>query len=308
MTKLRSKTPLFQNIEQLESRKLLAVASVVENGLLKVTGDSDGAVEIIAKSNSQIEVTDNGVSIGTFDGVKSININLDTAGTANDVVTLKLDGASVDRVMANLGGGDNSLVLATGSIKGSLSYKGGSGRDEFELAAGTTVGRNVYAMLGDGSNLLKTGAAITGSLLVSGGGDKDTITILAEATIGKSVGLSLGKGDNIVGVAGSIEQSLVLKAGDGNDTVTVETTGFVGRSVLASLGSGDNTLTHSGEIAGDLRVRSKTSTDQVTVGADAIVGGNTVQRLGVGNVRDHDEGREHGKSKTPSTASIRGRR
>ncbi len=308
MAKLRSKTPLFQSIEQLESRKLLAVASVVENGLLKVTGDSDGAVEIVAKSNSQIEVTDNGVSIGTFDGVKSININIDTAGTANNVVTLKLDGASVDRVMANLGGGDNSLVLATGSIKGSLSYKGGSGSDNLELAAGTTVGRNVYAMLGDGSNTVKTGAAIAGSLLVSGGVNDDTITILAEATIGKSVGLSLGNGDNTVSVAGSIEQSLVLKAGDGNDTVAVESTGYVGGSVLASLGAGDNTLTHSGEIAGDLRVMSKTSTDQVTVGADAIVGGNTVQRLGVGNGRHHGEGREHSNSKTAFTASIRGRR
>lgn len=308
MARLRSKTSLFQSIEQLESRKLLAVASIVENGLLKVTGDSDGAVEIVTKSNSQFEVTDNGVSIGTFDGVKSININIDTAGTADDVVTLKLDGASVDRVMANLGGGDNSLVLATGSIKGSLSYKGGSGSDNLGLAAGTTVGRNVYAMLGDGSNTVNTGAAIAGSLLVSGGVDQDTVNILAEATIGKSAGLNLGKGDNTLSVAGSIGQSLVLKAGDGNDTVTVETTGYVGRSVVASLGAGNNTLTHSGEIAGDLRVMSKTSTDQVTVGDDAIVGGNTVQRLGVGIERDHDEGREHGKSKTPLAASIRGRR
>ena len=235
MAKLRGKTPLFQSIEQLESRKLLAVASVVENGLLKVTGDSDGTVEIVAKSNSQIEVTDNGVSIGTFDGVKSINVNIDTAGTANNVVTLKLDGAIVDRVMANLGGGDNSLVLATGNIKGSLSYTGGSGSDNLELAAGTTVGRNVYAMLGDGSNTVKAGAAITGSLLVSGGVDADTVSILAEATIGKSVGLSLGNGDNTVSVAGSIEKSLALKTGGGNDKVTVESTGYAGGSVVVFL-------------------------------------------------------------------------
>jgi hypothetical protein len=308
MGKQKGRIRLFQTIEKLESRKLLAVASVVENGLLKITGDSDGAVEIIAKSSSQIEISDNGVSIGTFDGVKAININIDASGIANNVVTLKLDGASVDRVIANLGGGDNSMVLATGSIKGSLSYKGGSCVDNLELAAGSTVGRNVYAVLGDGSNAVKAGAAITGSLLVSGGVDDDTVSILAEAAIGKSVGLSLGSGDNTVNVAGTMEQSLMLKTGSGNDTVAVESTAYVGGSVLASLGSGDNTLTHNGEIAKNLRVTSKTSTDQVTVGSEAIVGGNTIERLGVGIRGHHGEGREHSTPKTNLRSTIRGRR
>ena len=129
MARIFPKRRLTHSIERLESRQLLAVASVVESGLLKVSGDADGAVEIVAKSTSQFEVTDNGVSIGTFDGVKAISIALDSSGDANNTVTFKLDGASVDRVVVDLGAGDNSLVLASGSIKGSLSFKGGSGKD-----------------------------------------------------------------------------------------------------------------------------------------------------------------------------------
>ena len=283
-----SKCQLLHSFERLESRQLLAVASVVESGLLKITGDADGAVEIVAKSTSLFEVTDNGVSIGTFDDIKAISIALDSSGTANNTVTLKLDGASVDRVVANLGAGDNSLVLASGSIKGSLSFIGGSGKDNLELAIGTTIGRNVYAKLGDGSNTLSNGATITGSLLVSGGIDEDVVSVLAEASIGKYLELNLGNGTNTLSVAGSVEKSLIVKTGNGNDSVTIESSGFVGGSVSARLGSGDNSLTHSGEIAGDLRVTSKTSTDKVTVSAYAIVGGKTVQKLGVGLHRSHD--------------------
>ncbi len=154
MAKISPNRQLRDSLERLESRQLLAVASVVESGLLKVSGDADGAVEIVANSNAQFDVRDNGVSIGTFDGVKAITIALDASGTANNLVTLKLDGANVDRVVANLGAGDNSLILASGSIKGSLSYSGGSGKDNLELTVGTTIGRNVYAKLGDGSNTL----------------------------------------------------------------------------------------------------------------------------------------------------------
>ncbi len=83
MARIASKRQLRDSLERLESRRLLAVASVVESGLLRVSGDADGAVEILAKSTSQFEVTDNGVSIGTFDGVKAIRIALDSSGTAN---------------------------------------------------------------------------------------------------------------------------------------------------------------------------------------------------------------------------------
>ncbi len=202
MARISSKRQLRDSLERLESRQLLAVASVVESGLLRVSGDADGAVEIVAKSTSQFEVTDNGVSIGTFDGVKAISIALDSSGTANNTVTLKLDGASVDRVVADLGAGDNSLVLASGSIKGSLSFEGGSGKDSLALSAGTTIGRNVYAMLGDGSNTLSDSATITGSLLVSGGIDEDVVSILAEASIGKYMSMNLGNGAKLSALRG----------------------------------------------------------------------------------------------------------
>ena len=289
----------------------MAVAAIVESGLLKVTGDSEGAVEIVSKANNQLEITDNGVSIGTFDGVKSISINLDASGNANNQVTLKLDATSIDRVMTNLGGGDNSFILASGSIKGSLSYKGGSGKDNLELAVGTSVGRNVYASLGNGLNTLKDGAAITGSLIASGGVDDDTVTILAEATIGKQVDIALGNGANSLTLSGSVEKSLRVKTGSGNDTVAIENSGYVGGSLTANLGAGDNSLSHSGEIAGDLRVTSGTATDKVTIAPESIVGGKTIQRLGVGRNGGGHRGEGFDSNQGPkftSNAGVRGRR
>ncbi len=71
-------------MERLESRQLLAVASVVESGVLKVSGDADGAVEILAKST-------NGTNALSIAGSIEKSLVVKT-GNGNDSVTIESGG------------------------------------------------------------------------------------------------------------------------------------------------------------------------------------------------------------------------
>ena len=109
MARIPSKRRLSHSIERLEFRQLLAV--------------------------------------GTFDGVKAISIALDSSGTANNTVTLQLDGACVDRVVANLGAGDNSLTH-TGEIAGDLQVTSKTGTDKVTVSTDAIVGGKTVQKLG----------------------------------------------------------------------------------------------------------------------------------------------------------------
>ena len=50
-----------------------------------------------------------------------------TAGVSNQV-TIDLAGQAVDKIMADLGGGDNSLIVQGGTVHGNLIFTGGTGR------------------------------------------------------------------------------------------------------------------------------------------------------------------------------------
>ena len=68
--------------ERLEARRYLTVAADLVDGDLIIDGQADGAVEIAALEAGQFQVTDNGVVVGTLDGVTDdIRINLDADAT-----------------------------------------------------------------------------------------------------------------------------------------------------------------------------------------------------------------------------------
>ena len=71
---------------------------------------------------------------------KGVQIKLDAnGGETNDQVTLDLAGQTVQRVQADLGGGDNQYVLQGGTVSGSLIYRGGKGEDSVQVAADAVV-------------------------------------------------------------------------------------------------------------------------------------------------------------------------
>ena len=155
--------------ESLEKRLALAVTAAVTDGDLVISGDADGAVEIVAVGTGNYEVRDNGVLIAdstTLTGVTDdIKINIDATAGADNTVTLDLTGQTVDQVYANLGNGANSLQVTNGNAT-SFVYAGGSGADTVEL--NTPVSGNANVKLGNGDNSLTVNSSV-GSLRVRGG-------------------------------------------------------------------------------------------------------------------------------------------
>lgn len=166
----------LRGFEQLESRQLLSVTAQVVSGSLLVQGQADGAVEIRAVDAGKFEVTDNGAAIATVDGVtKGVQIKLDAnGGTTDDQVTLDLAGQTVQRVQADLGGGDNQFVLQGGTVSGSLIYRGGKGEDNVQVAADAVVQGTVIADLRQGNNTLDVQGTLNRDLTVLAptGGDR----------------------------------------------------------------------------------------------------------------------------------------
>ena len=107
----------LRTFESLENRRALAVtAAVSAGGDLIVSGNADGAVEIVAVSAGAYRVTDNGVVIADADvltGVTDdVRINLDRTAGADDSVTVTLGSNVVDTVYARLGNGNNTFQVS----------------------------------------------------------------------------------------------------------------------------------------------------------------------------------------------------
>jgi hypothetical protein len=277
--------------ESLEERRYLTVdVSVSDDGDLVVVGDADGAVAITAVDAGTFEVTDNGVVVATVEGVTDdIRIRLAGEGEgADDQVTVNLGEQAVDIVYANLGEGDNSLIVGGGTVERGLFYWGGDGNDAVEIDS--TVERCLSVSLGDGDNTVSLAGSL-GSVSLRGGDGNDAVTVTASIT--GSLQASLGDGENSLSVAGAVEGSVRYRGGEGNDAVTIAESASVGGNVLAKLGGGENSLTHAGTTEGDLIVRSSNEedADRITV-AEGSVGGET--SIGAGEQMDGFFGRHGG--------------
>ena len=272
------------SFEQLETRLCLTVAVDVDEGDLIVSGDADGAVEIIAVDETTFQVTDAGGAPVTVEGITDdIRIELDAGdAAANDQVTLDLAGQAVDRVVVELGRGDNSFLLKGGTVGGSLKYRGGDGDDLLEIATDAVVQKSVYARLGDGENSVVLDGKVERSLTVRGGADDDEIHLGEDARIERNLSACLGDGDNDVTLAGEVGRRLTVRAGAGDDTVEILATALVERSVLVSLGDGDNLFVDAGAVEEMLSYHGLDGNDTVEISEDATVDGNVCIRLGDG--------------------------
>ena len=162
-----------------------------------MSGDADGNVEIIALDATTYQVKDKGVIVGTAEAVNDdIRIQINAEAEANNQVTLDFAGQSVDKVMADLGDGDNGLVIKGGTIKGSLKFVGGGADDTLEIAADAVVQKSVFAQLGEGENTVMVEGRIGRDLFVRGGSEDDSVAIVAGAHVERGVHLDLGDGDN----------------------------------------------------------------------------------------------------------------
>lgn len=286
------KTKQLRGFEPLESRRCLTVSVQVVDGDLIVSGQADGPVEITAVDAETFEVTDNGAVVDSPSGVSDdIRIELDADGAAENEVTLDLAGQAVDRVIVDLGDGDNSFSLQGGTVDGSLTYRGGDDNDTVEIAADAVVERSVYADLGNGDNSLLLAGLVERNLSVRSGDGDDQVQIAQDARVDRTVNAFLGDGDNQLVHAGQIGRSLNVCAGVDDDTIELLAGSQVARSVCLSLGDGDNSLTLGGGedatsdavIEGNLKYSGGDGNDSVEIAEDATVGGNVDLRLGDGD-------------------------
>jgi hypothetical protein len=279
-----AKRPALRAVERLEDRYCLTVAAALDNGMLAVTGDADGAVAITATDATTYKVSDNNADVATVSNVTGgIKVAIDATAGKDDTVTIDLGEQSVDRVMANLGDGDNNLTLQNGTVNGNLQFTGGTGNDSLTLVAGATVAKSLTARMGAGDNALDVEGTVSRDVVMIAGAGDDTLTIGADATISRNVIALLGGGDNTVSIAGDVARGATILAGRGNDTVDVTSDATIGRSVVAALGSGDNKLSVEGTIEGSLVVSGRDGNDDVTIDSDAAITGNLVAILGDGS-------------------------
>ena len=285
----------LHGIESLESRRCLTVLVEVSNGDLIVSGQADGLVDIAAVEQGVFRVTDNGVvipavdehgnSVDTFSGVDDdIRIRLDIDGTeTNDDVTVDLKEHHVDRILVDLGSGDNRFMLERGIVAGSLFYRGVGGDDTVGIGAEASVEGNVIARMGGGANTVNVEGDVGRNLMVRAGAGDDIVEIGEDARIERSVRAALGGGDNTVEHAGEVGRSLAVRAGDGDDTVRILAEAVVGRRMRLALGNGDNETTHEGTLDGSMWYRGGSGNDRVELTESATVEGDVRLRLGQGD-------------------------
>ena len=89
--------------QTLEDRLCLtAVANVNHHGVLHVGGNADGLVSVEATGSNTFDVSDDSVSLGSFEGVQRIWISLDRHNGDSNTVNVNLHSEVVDGVFCRV--------------------------------------------------------------------------------------------------------------------------------------------------------------------------------------------------------------
>jgi hypothetical protein len=282
------KTRTHLTVELLEDRAVPAVTASVVHGNLVVVGDPKAAAHLsITASDTNADkvadtfkVMDGTATVGTFGGVThDLILRL---GKENDAVSIDLAGLSAPQgILANLGGGDNSLSIQNGTVKGAVFVRGGADGNAVTLGgtAALTVDHGVFARFagpGNGVLELKGSAAVKGNLVTD---NVAAVKLDAGSSVGKNVFDHGGAAADLLNVAGSVGGDVVFLGGAGADTLTV--TGKVGGSVLAFLGAGNDVANVGGTIGKGLVLDGGPGKDTLTL--SGAVGGRTLVLGGKGN-------------------------
>ena len=242
--------------ENLESRILLAAASVTGMQLDIVDSGSEANDVTLAVSGGDLIVNDSANALTAGAGTTQVDAN-----------TISVPLASVDTAAFSLGANDDSLTVdfQTGSptLTGGIIYDGGDGRDVQVVNFSDDGGETDMVTVTDGGggrvNVARTASGTLGAFSLSLG------------TV-ETIELNLLDGDDIVDASAS-PIGLRINGGDGADSLSGS--GFVdringdaGNDTLAGLDGAD---VISGGVGSDT-IRGDDSAS-ATGGADTIVGG-----------------------------------
>ena len=171
------RTRIRRTCERLESRLCLTVLAEVVNGDLVVEGQAEGDVVITAQGGVHFEIVDGSSTLQVTGVSDDIRVMLDENGSADNKVTLELGGEAIDRVIVDLGDGNNQFEVKGGTVGGSLRYIGGDGDDKLTLASDATVEGSVVANLGAGDNSIDVEGEIARSLSIRARAGEDSLRL-----------------------------------------------------------------------------------------------------------------------------------
>jgi Ca2+-binding RTX toxin-like protein len=254
-------------IESLESRRLLAGAVLLPNGLLRVTGDN-GSNDVIVIGPSQtgdkIDVVINGGAPPLSFTRSAVQLIAVYGRSGDDTVTIQETGESFDGlgVKVRFFGGD-----------GNDTFNGGSENDWARGDAGDDT-----LNLGDGKNVAHGG---TGNDTVTAGNNRDVIWgSFGNDNINGGDGKNLLRGgpENDTLTGGNADD--LIDGGSGNDSID----GNAGNDVL--IGRSGNDTINGGD--GNDKLWGIVGVDELHGGAgnDTLWGGDTAS----GDILDGGEG------------------
>ena len=272
---------------KLEDRMLLAVGAQLVHGNLFVHGISEGAVEIQAIDQTTFEVTEGGQPVATIEdvtgGIRVLMGHGQTPGSGNDHVAIDLAGTRVHHINANLGVGENSMVIRDGTVKHKVLYRGYGGTDNLSLSEDTTVRDWVFARLGHGDNNFNNNGTILGGLSVGAGSGADNVHQGETARVRGDSFMKLRHGDNFVRQNGDLGGGLFVAAGHDADRVNIGHEAYINHGTFLFLGHGENTVNHAGNINGRFSYLGFSGNDEVNFHEDARIGKRTRVFLGGGD-------------------------
>jgi hypothetical protein len=234
------------SVEPLEDRSVPSVSATITGGTLLVTGEASikGDPIAITQTSPGVFAVVDGATPVTIDGAESVSNVVVRLGHASDTVNINLgDSPLAGSVAVRLGGGTNSLTVASGTINGNLDVTGGPGDDSVTVADGMTVNGALTVGTGGGDDVVMVGKATLGS-----------------ATFDLDVGNDLLTFDAVVGSgAGRV---LDVATGSGNDTVVLGSSSAIQGDAVADLGNGNDTFTFdAATLTGTLLARGEQGKD-----------------------------------------------
>jgi hypothetical protein len=204
------------------------VTATVADGRLKLTGD-DGfnALQILpAPGDRSFAVV----------GVDATTVNGQPTFTAS----------SVQKIVVDLGVGDDRVEVTGADVSGNLIVKLGKGND----------------------SLILDGARVQGKLEVEGGKGGDTITLRMGTRVAQFLNLTSGSGNDTLRIAdSSVGEDASISLGAGNDTITLEGATFDGPAPVEIGGSDGNDVVQllGANFENDVTVRLAAGDDDVAI-------------------------------------------
>jgi hypothetical protein len=261
---MKHTTPSSSVLESLESR--LAPAGIVtlnlSGGVLSLTGDA---------LNNDLQITQSGgdwTIASQAGGSTQFSMN---GGPLLPSITI----AAPASLRANLGAGNDDVLISEAIIPGTVSIEGGEGNDAVDLT-GTSINGTVSVRLGNGSDYFTAGGDLFfgKGLSVDLGNGQNTFDVNARTLI------SNGSISALAGGSAIDQQTFILAAGvaDVKGSVTLRTTSASATDFEIGV-AGDDSL----RVSGGLSLISGSGDDRVSLAGSIETLGTFGMNLGHGS-------------------------